>query len=248
MQHRRIITALIVTLFIHAGSAAAQSIPRWWLGAFGGISFSLLEGEIHALDPAHPAVATPDGFTGGNDVGPLGGVIFEYQAAEYWGGALAVVYDDRSIKTTHLNPYGDHTQEQGMLLKTRMTYISIEPSLRLGLGGGFSLLAGPSIGLNVAKRYDYVYSTPWSKDGTSTTQRAEGELSEAKPVALGAQLIFQADIPIARPDAETRIAISPFVGFKLKTDLLETSTASSYATNTFRFGMAVKFGKGGRLF
>ena len=94
MQHRRIITALIVTLFIHAGSAAAQSIPRWWLGAFGGISFSLLEGEIHALDPAHPAVATPDGFTGGNDVGPLGGVIFEYQAAEYWGGALAVVYDD----------------------------------------------------------------------------------------------------------------------------------------------------------
>jgi hypothetical protein len=247
MKHRRIITVLIITLFMYAGKAAAQNYPRWWLGAFGGISFSALEGTIHGLDAARPSVAEPDGFTGGNAIGPLGGAMFEYEAGEYLGGAIAVGYDDRSIKTTHTLEGADATKERGMSLTTHIAYLSIEPSFRLGLGGGFSLLAGPTIGLNVAKDYDYTYLTPKSPDGTTVTKEVEGELAEVQPLALGGQLLFQADIPIVRNSGE-RIALSPFIGFRLRTDILQTSTASSYTTNTFRFGLSVKFGRNGALF
>ena len=96
---------------------------------------------------------TPTAFHKGFGSGFYAGVLAEFRPNPVLGGMLYVGYDDRrglfdDVRTPCNCP---------MSLSTRISYVSIEPSLRIApFSSGLYIFVGPRVGINVAKTFTYI--------------------------------------------------------------------------------------------
>lgn len=233
-RFRTIVQTSVLSLILIGGPAALQaqglsrSEPTLWLGVAGAANFNFYRGTTQMLNAALSAQSP---FHKGYGSGFYAAFLAEYRPHPVWGGMLYVGYDDRR---------GLFDDVRGscnclLTLSSRISYVSIEPSLRIApFSSGFYLFAGPRIGINVSKKFTYI------QDGNPGFKR-EGDWSNVHSTVVSAQIGAGYDIPLTSPEARTQVNLSPFVSFHPSIGQ-RPRDVESWDVSTVRVGAALKFG------
>jgi outer membrane protein OmpA-like peptidoglycan-associated protein len=202
--------------------------PVWWFGESAALNFNHYQGTTQKLDNN---LSVPSAFHKGKGVRPYFSLLAEYRPGKVWGGMLNLSYDNRGGSfTTVMAPCNCPAT-----LSTNLSYISIEPSLRLApFASSFYIFAGPTVGFNVRKKYTYLQEKQSDKTG---------DFSDTRKMVFSAQAGLGFDIPVSEKTSPVQMTISPFASFQ--TDLGQAPrTIESWSMYTIRTGIAIKFGKG----
>ncbi|MEX0996476.1 MAG: OmpA family protein [Flavobacteriaceae bacterium] len=238
--NRILISLLFLLGLITSVSAQEQeyTTPSWWFGAAVGGNFNFYEGSTQQLnaDLKVPA-AFHDGFGVGLFVAPS---IEYYRPNTMLGMMLQFGYDSRR---------GDFDETLSpcdcpMDLSTKLSYLTIEPSLRIApFKSDFYLYAGPRLAFNIDKSYEYQLranpSFPEQTDGPVLT----GDFSEVEKTIISMQVGAGYDIPLSAQNKKTQFVLSPFVAFHPYFGQNPRST-ETWNITTVRAGAVLKFGVG----
>jgi outer membrane protein OmpA-like peptidoglycan-associated protein len=250
MNLRRAFGAL---LCFSLGTAAAVSSAqaqegadiwsRWWYGAYAGANINLFSGEIHDVNAQNLNVGAATGFTEGSGIGLALGGIVEYNTGGLVGFNLMLGYDNRAITFDSRNATPNATTgRQNEDLTASLAYFTVEPNIRVNLGGRFfHLMVGPRISMNVANAFNYTYL---ATDSANAPVTRSGEFDNVRSLVIGGGIGAGYDIPLAGPDAATQVLLTPFAEFNIGQGLIDPPTSSSndFGLSTVRAGLAVKFG------
>ncbi len=224
--------SFLFLLFIFTGSTGqAQKIqraqPNWWVGVSGAGNFNFYRGTTQMLNQN---LTTPTAFHKGDGIKPYVSVLAEYRPGKVLGGVLNVAYDNRGGKFDEVLAPCDCPAN----LSTNLSYVTIEPSLRIApFKGSFYLFAGPTISFNVKKDFTYLQLKQTDK---------MGEWSDVSKTLFSGQVGAGIDIPVSKAASASQVTLSPFVSFL--TDFgHEPRTVETWSNYTVRAGMALKFGK-----
>ncbi len=227
------IYSLLVLLLIFAGTTiqaqtTVRTQPTWWFGVSGAANFNFYRGTTQILNET---VTTPTAFHKGDGIKPYASVLAEYRPGKVWGGMLNIAYDNRGGKFDEVMAPCDCPAN----LSTNMSYVAIEPSLRIApFANSFYIFAGPTISFNLKK--DFTYTQDKQDDKT-------GEWSDVSKTLFSGQAGMGIDIPVSAAASRTQMTLSPFVSFL--TDFgHEPRSVESWSNYTVRAGVALKFGSG----
>ncbi|UEG50877.1 outer membrane beta-barrel protein [Ferruginibacter lapsinanis] len=235
--------ALIVTAFQTPVQAqeATYTKPSWWFGAAAGANINFYRGSTQELNADFtPPVAFHNGTGVGLYVAPL---IEYHNPASMLGVMLQAGYDSRkgSFKTvnTPCNCPAD--------LSTDLSYVTIEPSLRLAPAkSNFYLYAGPRFAFNVKKSFTYKLGINPAYPGQAPNADVKGDLSNIKNSLISMQVGAGYDIPISSQTMQTQFVLSPFVSFQPYFGQ-SPRTTETWNVTTLRVGAALKFGMGKKI-
>lgn len=144
----------------HAQEIIKSTQPVWWFGASGAANFNFYRGTTQVVNSS---VTTPTAFHKGKGIKPYISLLTEYRPNKVWGGMLNVAYDNRGGKFNTVMAPCDCPAD----LSTNISYIAIEPSLRLApFASSFYLFAGPTVSFNVSKAFTYTQEKQPDKEGT----------------------------------------------------------------------------------
>src|ERR1700722_413244 len=137
MLQKFIICSLMV--IIASSTVKGQvSPPVWWYGVSGAANFNFYTGTTQQLNNS---LTVPTAFHKGSGVRPYGSIFVEYRPGPIWGGMLNVGYDGLGAKFDGVTAPCDCPAD----LNSQLSYVSIEPSLRLGFKtSSLYFFAGPS--------------------------------------------------------------------------------------------------------
>jgi outer membrane protein OmpA-like peptidoglycan-associated protein len=224
------ITIIFMMLMFAAITGHTQTIKRtrpvWWFGESVAANFNYYRGTTQMLNGDF---STPTAFHKGYGVKPYISLLTEYRPNRTWGGMLNIAYDGRGGKfKTVLAPCNCPAD-----LSTNISYLAIEPSLRLApFGSAFYVFAGPTLGINLRKEYKYTQEKQVDRTG---------EWSGIHKVVLSAQAGAGVDIPLSAKRNLTQMTLSPFASFQ--TDFgHEPRLDGEWSFYTIRTGLAFKFG------
>jgi outer membrane protein OmpA-like peptidoglycan-associated protein len=225
-------TSLVLVLS-HAtmlGQEIQRTEPTWWYGVSGAANFNFYYGTTQRLNDA---VTTKGAFHKGDGVGYNAALLLEYRPDPVWGGILQVGYDDRRGAFDRItSPCNDCPAS----LSTTISYIAVEPSLRIApFSSAFYLFVGPTFSFNAGKDFTYTHQ------GNPGFQ-AKDEWSDMRGMVFSAQAGIGLDIPLSSENAETQVNLSPFVSFS--PDFHGPRSVESWRVNVLRAGASLKFGSG----
>jgi outer membrane protein OmpA-like peptidoglycan-associated protein len=221
---------LCLLMFVSASSFAQKisSSPTWWFGVSGAGNLNYYTGTTQRLDNAY---FVPTAFHKGTGIRPFGSILMEYNSGKLFGAMLNVGYDGRGAKFDDVIAPCDCPAT----LKTNLSYITIEPSLRLNAGAtNFYFFAGPRVAFNLSKDYEYTQ--------LKQEDRA-GDFSAIDKTIFSGQVGIGYDYLISTPNSKTAVVLSPFLSFHPYFGQ-EPRTIESLSISTVRTGLALKFGKG----
>lgn len=220
--------SLMVLLACTAVKAQTQTTqPTWWFGVSGAANFNFYDGTTQRLDNSF---IVPSAFHKGNGVRPYGSVLVEYRPGRIFGLMLNVGYDGRGAKLDGVIAACDCPAT----LKTDISYVSVEPSVRLGFNSSnLYFFAGPRLAFGLENEYAY----------TQLRQpNSNGNLSAMHKTILSGQIGAGYDIPVSSATSSTAVSLSPFVSYHPYFGQ-EPRTIESLSISTVRAGVALKFGK-----
>ncbi|QBZ98116.1 OmpA family protein [Flavobacterium sangjuense] len=223
-------------------SAYAQetqySKPKWWFGAAAGTNFNFYRGSTQQLNADF---TSPTAFHNGFGIELYLAPTIEYHAPNSrFGFMLQAGYDDRSGKFNQVITPCDCPAD----LKTKLSYITIEPSLRFApFNGNFYLYGGPRIAFNQSKSFEYQLGTNPNFPLQPANPAVKGDLSDVKNTIVSMQIGMGYDIPINSETAKTQWVVSPFVAYQPYFGQNPRST-ETWNVSTLRAGVILKFGQG----
>ena len=204
--------------------------PTWWFGVSGAANFNQYSGTTQRLNND---LIIPSAFHKGNGVRPFGSLLMEYRPNKTLGFSLNVGYDGRGGKMDSVVAACNCPAT----FKTNLSYVTVEPSLRLNIASSnFFLFAGPRIGFNLKKDFNYTQLRQPNTDG---------ELSAMRKTVISGQIGAGYDIPMSAATSSTKVVLSPFVSFHPYFGQ-DPRTIESLSLTTVRAGVALKFGKAGK--
>lgn len=215
---------LIFTLIISPNLFAKDDgiRPHWWFGAGLGGNYNLYNSSFKNINSTNIA---PSEFKKGSGFGLDFNLLIEYRPTIRWGGFMNLGFDGRSGKFDDINISGTYK------LASSLNYLSIEPNLRFNPAGeGFYLFAGPALGFNIAKEFEYE---------TPAQPKTKGDFSKIRGTRIGGQLGFGYDIPLTSKDATWQVELSPNLSVHLGQGI---KTEEKWNLTTIRGGVAIKFG------
>ena len=230
---KRIVFSSLILVCAHA-TILAQEIqkaqPTWWFGGSGAANFNFYYGTTQMLNAA---LTTGAPFHKGDGVGFNAALLLEYRPDPVWGGILQVGYDDRRGSFDRIIcPFNGCP----VSLSTTISYITIEPSLRIApFSSGFYLFVGPTLGYNIGKDFTL------TRQGNPGS-RTKDTWSDMRTIAFSGQAGIGWDIPLLSSDAATQVNLSPFVSFS--PDFQGPRSVESWRVNILRVGASLKFGGG----
>jgi outer membrane protein OmpA-like peptidoglycan-associated protein len=221
---------LFLGIILAGSTIEAQQVKRtepiWWFGESAAANLNYYRGTTQMLNGD---VTVPTAFHKGAGVKPYFSLLTEYRPNKKWGGILNIAYDNRGGKFDDVVAPCNCPAD----LKTNISYIAIEPSLRLApFASSFYIFAGPTLSYNVAK--SFTYKQEKQEDRT-------GDWSNVHKTAFSAQAGAGVDLMLSDPSNTTQVSLSPFVSFL--TDLGHEPRANqTWSFYTVRAGVAVKIG------
>nr|MBS0037151.1 OmpA family protein [Saprospiraceae bacterium] len=241
MLKSAVICAVLFTCF--QGPVQAQEFeyakPTIWFGGAAGANFNFNRGSTQKLDASF---TSPTAFHDGNTVGLYFAPLIEYHSPSGIGAMLQVGYDSRNSTFDQQRTVCDVPAD----LSTKLTYISVEPSLRLApFDNGFYLYGGPRIAFNLHKEFTYELGINPEFPDQLPTPDVTGDLSDVNSTIISMQIGAGYDIPLNSQNNQTQLMISPFVSFHPSFGQNPRST-ETWNITTVRVGTAVKFGNGVR--
>ena len=219
-----------------------DTIPSWWFGGAIGGNFNFYRGSTQDVNAdlfSYPA------FHNGNGLGLFVAPVVIYQNPEkVFGGMLEIGYDSRKGKfnevTTPCNCPAD--------LNTNLSYITIEPSLRVApFKGNFYLYGGPRLAFNVGK--SFTYNKGISADGTIPASQIKGDFSNMRSAVISMHVGAGYDILLSHNNYTTiksriynQFILSPFVDFHPYFGQ-NPRTIETWNLTTLRVGIILKIGR-----
>lgn len=221
-------TLLVLMSMITEAQIENRVRPVWWFGESMAANMNYYRGTTQFLNTS---LSTPTAFHKGTGLKPYASLLLEYRPGKVFGGMLNLAYDNRGGKFDEVLAPCNCPAD----LSTNLSYFNIEPSLRIApFASAFYLFAGPTIGMNVSKSFQY---TQQFQPNTNA------DWSDIRKTVIGAQAGAGIDIPVSKRSSATQMTISPFASFQ--TDLLQAPrTVESWSVYTIRAGIALKFGTG----
>jgi outer membrane protein OmpA-like peptidoglycan-associated protein len=210
--------------------------PSWWFGAAAGANFNFYRGSTHELDDNFkPPVAFHNGFGVGLYVAPT---IEFYKPKSMFGVMLQAGYDSRKGKFEQTLTPCDCPQD----LKTNLSYITIEPSLRFApFKSNFYMYVGPRLAFNLQKSFTYqLQPNPEFVDQVPGPE-IEGEFSSARNMLVSMQVGAGYDIFLSKDNKRAQFVLSPFVSYHPYFGQNPRSI-ETWNVSTVRVGAALKFG------
>jgi len=212
--------------------------PSWWFGVAGAANFNFYEGSTHQLDANHAPATT---FHKGQGIGLFAAPLIEFHPADSpWGFMLQGGLDNRKGKFDQVKAPCNCPAD----LETDLSYITVEPSLRLApFKGDFYLYAGPRFAYNIAKSYTYQLGINPAYPDQAVTPEVNGDFSEVNDMLISMQVGAGYDIQLSSQSHKTQWVFSPFVSFQPYVGQNPRSI-ETWNLTTIRAGAALKLGRG----
>jgi outer membrane protein OmpA-like peptidoglycan-associated protein len=224
---QRLIICFVIMILAGTRVQAQNTAPTWWFGVSGAANFNFFDGTTQRLNNS---LIVPTAFHKGNGVRPYGSILMEYRPGNTWGFMLNLAYDGRGGKFDNVIAPCNCPAT----LSTELSYVAIEPSLRLGFKGtGFYFFAGPRIAFNVDKAFSY---TELRQPNTNA------DFSAINNTIFSGQVGMGYDIMLSKATSTTWVSLSPFVSYHPYFGQ-DPRTIESMSLTTVRAGIALKFGK-----
>lgn len=212
--------------------------PSWFFGVAGGANFNFYRGSTQQLNASFkPPVAFHDGFGAGLFIAPL----LEYRPAHSrWGIMLQAGYDSRKGDFDQVVTPCDCPAD----LSTKLSYITVEPSLRFApFKSDFYLYGGPRLAFNMDKSFTYQLGINPAYPDQAPSAAVIGDFDNINKTLISMQIGAGYDIPLSSDSNKTQFVLSPFVSFQPYFGQNPRST-ETWNNTTVRAGVALKFGQG----
>lgn len=229
---------LLFTSSLKAQIVTTYTKPSFWVGAAGGANLNYYRGNTQVLNSDF---TTPAAFGNGYGAGVFLAATFEYYKPNtVLGFILQGGYDSRrgkfDQKTTPCNCPSD--------LNTDLSYITIEPSLRVvPFESNFYLFAGPRLGFNLERRFRYSQGPNPNFPNQPVNEDVKGDFSRSHKEALSGQIGMGLDIPLTTEGNQTQLAFSPFVSYHPRFGQ-NPRAIETWNLSTLRIGASLKIGSG----
>lgn len=223
ITYKTIICSLLMMFAI--SSVNAQT---WWFGVSGAGNLNYYSGTTQRLDNHY---FVPTAFHKGTGIKPYGSILMEYNSDKIFGFILNAAYDGRGGKFDKVVAPCNCPAT----LKTNLSYIAVEPSLRINMGNASPLyiFVGPRVGFNLGKDYKYTQLYQQDRNGT---------FSAVRKTVFSGQIGLGYDMLISSPQRKNLVALSPFVSYHPYFGQ-DPRSIESLSISTVRAGIALKFGK-----
>jgi outer membrane protein OmpA-like peptidoglycan-associated protein len=231
-----------VILLIGFESVKAQELqysrPSWYFGISGGANMNFYRGTTQQLT-SNFTVLSP--FNNGYGTGLFLAPSLEYHKPNTaWGFLFQAGLDSRRGTFNQVINACNCPQD----LKTNLSYITVEPSLRVApFKGNFYLYGGPRLAFNIENSFTYQLGINPDIPNQAPTAEVKGEFSETKKTLITMQIGMGYDIPISNQTNKTQWVISPFVAYHPYFNQ-DPRSFESWSVATLRAGVTLKFGRG----
>ena len=215
--------------------------PSWWFGAAAGANFNYYRGTTQELNLD---LTVPTAFHNGSGVGLYLAPLLEFHRPDSrLGFMLQAGYDSRkgSFKQviTPCNCPAD--------LSAKLSYISIEPSLRLApFKSNFYLYGGPRFAFNMGKSFTYEQGINPDFPDQVATPDVKGDFSQVYKSMITLQIGAGYDIPLSSENKQSQAVLSPFISFHPYFNQ-DPRSIETWNVTTVRVGAALKFGRGHKI-
>ena len=212
--------------------------PSWFFGVAGGANFNFYRGSTNQLNASFTPPAT---FHDGDGVGLFIAPLLEYRPADSrWGVMLQAGYDSRRGSFNQVLTDCDCPAD----LSTKLSYITVEPSLRFApFKSNFYLYGGPRLAFNLDKSFTYQLGINPAFPDQSPSPEVTGDFDNINKTLISMQIGAGYDIPLSSDSNKTQFVLSPFVSFQPYFGQNPRST-ETWNNTTVRAGVALKFGQG----
>lgn len=214
--------------------------PSWWFGAAIGTNLNFYRGSTQQLNADF---RSPTAFHNGFGAGLYAAPTIEFHPSNSaFGFMLQAGYDSRDGKFNQVITPCDCPAD----LQSKLTYITIEPSLRIApFKSSFYIYGGPRFAFNQKKSFEYQLGTNPNFPNQAPSPAVKGDFSDVKNTIISMQVGMGYDIPIGSETSKTQWVVSPFVAYQPYFGQNPRST-ETWNVNTVRFGFILKFGQGHR--
>ena len=227
IKQRLIILTLMIVL-VQSTVKAQTTQPTWWFGLSGAANFNFYDGTTQRLNNS---LFVPAAFHKGDGIKPYGSFLMEFRPGPVWGAMLNVGFDGRGGKFDGVIAPCDCPAT----LETNLSYVTIEPSLRLGSAkSNLYFFAGPRVAFNLDKDFSYTQEKQPNTDS---------ELSAMRKTLLSGQVGMGYDFQLSPASSANKVVLSPFVSYHPYFGQ-DPRSIESWSVSTLRTGIALKFGKG----
>lgn len=215
--------------------------PSWWFGLAGGANLNFYEGSTHQLSAVFTPPAT---FHDGMGIGLFVAPLIEYhRPGTMLGFMIQGGYDSRNGKFDQVKTDCKCPSD----LSTDLSYISIEPSLRLApFKSNFYLFAGPRFAFTKAKSFTYKQGINPAFPEQTAPADVTDDFSDIEDTQISAQIGAGIDIPLSSQRKHVQFALSPFISFHPYFGQIPRSI-ETWNISTIRGGVALKFGVGHKI-
>ena len=212
--------------------------PSWFFGVAGGANFNFYRGSTNQLNASFTPPAT---FHNGDGVGLFVAPLLEYRPADSkWGVMLQAGYDSRKGSFDQVKTPCDCPAD----LSTKLSYITVEPSLRFApFKSNLYLYGGPRLAFNLDKSFEYQLGINPAYPNQAPSAAVTGDLDNIEKTLISMQIGAGYDIPLSADTKKTQFILSPFVSFQPYFGQNPRSTETLNIT-TIRAGVALKMGQG----
>ena len=243
MSQLQLQTLFVVTLVLLGFTKVNAQIeeytkPSWMFGVAAGANFNFYGGSTFMLNEGF---TPPTAFHDGKGIGLFIAPNIEYhKPGTRLGFIFQAGYDSRQGKfdqvTTPCNCPAD--------LKTKLSYITIEPSLRLApFRSNFYLYGGPRFAFVQDKSFTYEQGTNPDFPLQVPNPDVKGDFSDVNKTIISMQVGMGYDIPLNSTTSKTQFVLSPFVAYHPYFGQ-NPRDVETWNVTTIRAGAVLKFGQG----
>ncbi|MCJ7448719.1 MAG: OmpA family protein [Bacteroidales bacterium] len=239
-----ILSALILTGIQATLQAQVDQFtkPSWWFGAAAGANFNFYRGSTQELNSD---LTVPTAFHDGNGIGLYLAPLLEFHRPDSrWGIMLQAGYDSRKgfVRTSSYPPYNCAAD-----LSANLSYITVEPSLRLApFKSNFYLYGGPRFAFNLGKSFTYKLGINPDYPDQVADPDVTGDFSNMNKTLISMQIGAGYDIPLSSQNKQIQFVLSPFVSFQPYFGQ-DPRSIETWNVTTLRVGAALKFGRGHKI-
>ncbi|HSP40606.1 MAG TPA: OmpA family protein [Gillisia sp.] len=238
---KKILFIVLIALGFHMQTTAQEvqyEKPNWFFGVAAGANFNFHRGTTQRVTNNLTGLAA---FKEGYGVGLYAAPLVEYHFTNsVWGLMLQTGYDNRQGEWDQATS----TCNLPLDLSTDLSYISIEPSLRLApFKNAFYLYAGPRFAFTRDHSFTYVQGTNPAIPSQVAEPEVTAEFSDIEDNIISMQIGAGFDIPLSSNTKRTQFILSPFVSFQPYFGQ-RPRAVESWNITTVRAGAALKFGVG----
>ena len=212
--------------------------PTWLFGVAAGANYNFYRGTTQRLNAD---LMVPKAFHNGSGIGLYAAPLVEYHFPNsVWGIMLQAGYDNRQGEWDQVTSPCNCPMD----LSTDLSYVTIEPSLRIApFKNAFYIFGGPRLAFNLDKSFTYQKGTNPEYPDQIADPEVNADFGDVEERVISMQVGAGFDIPLSSNTQRTQFVLSPFVSFQPYFGQNPRSV-ESWNITTIRAGAAIKFGVG----